>query len=700
MRQYGVKSKKELYHAALDLYRDHWKASFDQREPDSVKNWSNIPDRHYTSYRFPQWLNDTVVIALKTGIDQIPEFVKIDADGGEQRVFRPGYLNSGRFSAGKGVIVWDEWVPDIRWSNRNFSVIRLFDMELGVIKNLGSKTRYYAPAMSKGGDRIAVVEQRTDHTFHLVILDLEGEPVHTAATPGNLFIQHPQWMDQDSALVVVVNDESGKYLYQYTPGERRWSPLFHAGYNDISYPVVDQGSIYFSSSYVGIDNIYMHDPHQGVFYRITTALFGAFDPAVDQDYLLFADYHADGYRVVSKPLSVNQDHKVDKRFNATFLFNEQIDAEPTPKERSIIEGAMHLEKGDYRPGRYRKLLHAVNIHSWLPLWFDYMNPEAALTPERFPVGPGFTLLSQNLLSTVTGALGYEYREGMHLLHGGARLQGRFPVFDISMQYGGLPQVYRINDSDDPPVQPNRFTFVTNTFVPLRLNTGKYITYLQPLLSYSYTSDLFPNENRSAYETGTHRLLYRMYASSYLRMGRKDILPRLGVSVRAGYRHAPVNKHNFGDQHFFGTTLYLPGILKHQTIRFNFSIEKQDPERYLFANEISLPRGTMDIVGLEMKKFSVDYHFPLLYPDLNIEPVLYIKRVRGNIWGDYLQGRDILVSEPDPALEDRDYYSYGADLLFDVHLLRFMFPFSLGARIAYLPASDEWKPEFLFTIDIN
>jgi hypothetical protein len=184
------------------------------------------------------------------------------------------------------------------------------------------------------------------------------------------------------------------------------------------------------------------------------------------------------------------------------------------------------------------------------------------------------------------------------------------------------------------------------------------------------------------------------------MGSKDILPRLGVSVRTGYRHAPWNTHNFGDQRFFRTTLYLPGLLKHQSIKLNLSTEKQNPERYIFANETSLPRGYNDIIGLDVKVLSADYNFPLLYPDLNIGPVLYIKRVRGNLWADNLQGRDMLVTDPEPALVDRNYFSCGADLLFDLHVLRFMFPFSLGARVAYLPEPGEWKQEFLFSIDIN
>jgi hypothetical protein len=66
----------------------------------------------------------------------------------------------------------------------------------------------------------------------------------------------------------------------------------------------------------------------------------------------------------------------------------------------------------------------------------------------------------------------------------------------------------------------------------------------------------------------------------------------------------------------------------------------------------------------------------------------------------MQGKDVLVSDPEPGLADKNYYSCGADLLFDFHLLRLFFPISMGARVAYLPETDEWIPELLFTIDVN
>jgi hypothetical protein len=107
-----------------------------------------------------------------------------------------------------------------------------------------------------------------------------------------------------------------------------------------------------------------------------------------------------------------------------------------------------------------------------------------------------------------------------------------------------------------------------------------------------------------------------------------------------------------------------------------------------------------LLGLDLKAYSVDYTFPLAYPDLNLESLIYLKRIRANIWTDYMIGEDVFISNPEPALVDRNYFTYGGDLLFDFNVFRIYFPFSMGARVSYNYASGEIIPEFLFTIDVN
>jgi hypothetical protein len=178
------------------------------------------------------------------------------------------------------------------------------------------------------------------------------------------------------------------------------------------------------------------------------------------------------------------------------------------------------------------------------------------------------------------------------------------------------------------------------------------------------------------------------------------MPRLGFSAFAGLRNAPFDRHNFGTLTSAGVTFYLPGLLRHQSIRLRLATQIQETDRYLFGNDIAMPRGIAYVAGLKLDLYSVDYSFPILYPDLQIGPVFYIKRIRGNLWSDFLRGSDVLALEPETGLVDKDYLSYGADLLVDFHFLRIFFPISMGARVAYLPETGDWRPELLLSIDVN
>ena len=47
----------------------------------------------FTQYQYPQYVSDSTVLALKTGLDYIPQWVLLSRHGAEQTVFTPGQLN-------------------------------------------------------------------------------------------------------------------------------------------------------------------------------------------------------------------------------------------------------------------------------------------------------------------------------------------------------------------------------------------------------------------------------------------------------------------------------------------------------------------------------------------------------------------------------------------------------------------------------
>jgi hypothetical protein len=211
------------------------------------------------------------------------------------------------------------------------------------------------------------------------------------------------------------------------------------------------------------------------------------------------------------------------------------------------------------------------------------------------------------------------------------------------------------------------------------------------------------ESENRYRTGAHYLYYSFEALSYLRKGTRDILPRLGLSTTAGYYHAPFDNQVYGAVARGATTIYLPGLWKHQTMKFSVNYQRQFPldmSHPAFINLMPLPRGIHGVFGEVLTKYSGDYVFPLLYPDLEITSLLYIKRIRTALWADYMVGRNVVIREPHPHYEDKEYATVGVDLVLDLNLLRISFPVSIGGRMIYEPVTGALGFEWIYEIEIN
>lgn len=704
MRKYGLKNKKQFYHNVLNEYKAHWAGKdstrilshyFQQSGPGKKKSL-----KQYTSYTYPQRINDSLMLAYKRGMDQIPEFVELDGEGKEKKLFRPGYLSSGRISASDKHLVWDEFVPDTRWSNRNYSIIRRLELSSGKVKRLGKKTRFYAPALSGDGSRIAVIEQSALQKFSLVILDLDGQEVARIPSPENLFIQQPAWAEADTAIIVIRSEGELKSLVSFNPGSRKWTEIIELSGDDISNPVVAKDRIYFSATFSGIDNIYCYHIPLDEIFQITSSRFGAFQPHISGDgkTLAYANYSAYGYKIAEiktdktmlKPVAEARDH------------SEQLDYDLSTG--GVLEMAANdQDSTTYPTKKYSKLGHLFNVHSWLPFYVDYLNPELTLSAEDLPISLGVSLISQNQLSTAVSQLGYEYKDGFHLFHSGIQLKGRYPVFNFYFNYGGEPNVILMNEEADTAMAlPQDMSFTAQSYIPFRLNTGKFLTLLQPRIDYHYRRDVQYVEDEGSYQAGTHYLHYNLYATSYLRLGTRDILPRFGFALTGSYYHAPFNNQVYGAVSLLGLTLYVPGILKHQTLKLSGQHQVQyplDPSRPAFINLMRMPRGLNGIYGRVLSRYSVDYVFPIVYPDWEITALVYLKRIRGNLWADYMMGTDVIIRDPSPHYENKNYATLGADLLFDLNILRIPFPISVGGRYIYEPESKRSMYQFLFSIDI-
>jgi hypothetical protein len=143
-------------------------------------------------------------------------------------------------------------------------------------------------------------------------------------------------------------------------------------------------------------------------------------------------------------------------------------------------------------------------------------------------------------------------------------------------------------------------------------------------------------------------------------------------------------------------VYIPGLARHQHLLVQAGYQKQQPLKYYIPiNRLDFPRGYPSAVSSELRTFSVDYAFPLAYPDLALGPVLYLKRLRADVFHDRSYGWDIQDGSGEPY--SGRYLSTGTELLADFHFARFILPLSAGIRLGYLHDENRIFSEFLFTV---
>ncbi len=685
-----------FYNETMDFIQDHWKNSANKRRMDDYKLLVK-KGKVYSSYKFPVIQNNQEIIALKSGLDIIPHFVKIYPDESEEKLFTPGQLNSGKYSVYQNKIIWDQYQPDIRWSNRSFSVIKEYNFETKTLRTLTYNTRYISPAFSFSGDTIAVIETTTRGENYLVLISsYSGDEFIKIPSPANSSLQSPGWIEGTSSIAAIALNENGKSIVVYDILMNTWTVIFHSGYFDINDLSSKGDNIFFHGNFEGLDDIYLLKLKNRELFRLTFSEFGAFYPSAtaEADELVFSLYTGNGY----KPSMISFDDfgnvKVDlqniEAYEQTF-FNTSIDAKRENYVPPIPDNFNPAIK------KYSRLSHLFRFHSWLPFYFDYNN----LSLDNYLVNPGFSLTSQNTLSTAFTNIGYEYKDNNHYFHSSFTYKGFYPVIKLSADYGGDPGIFKSNDDPAPLMFRKKMFYSLLTYIPLNLTTGKMITGVQPMMRWSYSGDYYYYKTESAYKKGIIYTEPRLYFYSFLRKAFRDLQPKWGVILDGRVLASPFEDEQRGSISSLSSAIYFPGILRNHGLKLQAQFQKQEVEKFLYNNLIRLPRGYEELVSIGLRKYTADYIFPLAYPDLRIGSLFYLKRVYASLFADYSVGKDVYESINNKwEVSDKTFYSYGTEIYFEYHLLRLILPMIQGVRISYLHEKQKVRLEGIFRINLD
>ncbi|MFH1119536.1 MAG: hypothetical protein V1775_06900 [Bacteroidota bacterium] len=669
-------NKKGLYYETINTLDSLWK------EDETAKTLqiplARVPGC-YTNYICAHRVDDSTIIALKKSFSDIPQIVSIDTSGNERKIHTPGYIIDERISYSGGILTWAEYRPHVRWENVGYTTIVQLNPIHGKVNRLKLKRKLYAPVVNPQKNEIAAIEYKPEGDCYITIIS----PTTTTEykLPDEIHGSTPCWSPDGEAIVFIATGNYGKALAQINTASGIQKYLSGFSFNEISNPFYSGQNLCFTGTVKGKSQILMAGEEAGSFYALTDVPFGADYASARGEELLFSDYTADGYRIVSQLPDMKSAHQI-----LSVPAKEWPLADALSAQETLIDFNGRTGSEDFEISRYRKAAHLFSVHSWAPVFVDIGGET---------VRPGVSVMSQNLLSTMFVSAGYDYnlQEEAGMVRADLTWKGWFPVLKATVSEGLRASSRQIKEGEPR----RRYTWnETNLNLSISQNLnfshGQYNTGISGEAGYNYTKFRHNNSTPSGFIEGDlSGLTYRAAAFSYRHLAYRDLGPRKGYYIDAEYRHTPFGQIRAGSIFGIQMQLFIPGLLANHSILLSVGLQKSDSGSYPFSNIISTSRGyTSEFSGEELIAMKASYRLPLLYPDLHAGGLLYVKRIRANFFYDATA-----ASTPEPR---KFFNSTGLDLVADFHLLGLSTPISAGIRTVYLESNREWTSGLLFSVN--
>ncbi len=677
MKTYSGLRKVKYYHKVLNGLQETW---ISQQAQGQIKKPKYIEPakktRFFTSYRFPVALSDGSFIAERTGMDDINRFVRVTNDGHEQVLFTPGFDYTESLSANDSLLCWNEKQYDLRWGNRDYSIIKIFNFKTGELRTITRKTKLFAPDLSPDARQIVATSVSEEGKYSLEIIDKQSGTVLNSFTTGdNLYFMTPKWSDDGKYVVTTVLGKQGKSILLFEPETGKHRIIMPFSFAEISRPVKSGNQIFFTGSYNGSDNIYTFDLSTKKVSQLTNVKYGIENISVTPEgLLLFSNYTADGYRISL----INPDTLTPKQVNTLHPFSYPVDRQVNNKtfvlEDTIVPDVTYQQK------KYSRAKHLFNPHTWGPLLFDVNN---------YALVPNLVIASQNMLSTAVSSLGYYYdiNEKTGKTKFTFDYYGWFPVIGFQADFGGKRFAYTDKNGNPQSLHWYETNLSLNTSVPLKFIKSKWISGITPKVTVGQKFlTLAPNQNIELKESQLTFLTYSLYGYRSLKRSRLDIFNRWSVSFYTAYSHTPFSSKVSSVGYVTGT-FTLPGLFRHHGFKVYIAKEWKKNGNYQYGDYISIPRGYSELSIKDMVSLKSDYAFPIAYPDWDLQSAAYLTRIYAHLFFDYAQYH----SKNDPI----SYIgSSGVELYTNWHFLSLPVEFTLGFRGTF-KFSGSFNPEFLF-----
>ena len=636
VKKYYGKSNRFLYLGAMEYFGELWKAE----EVEDVI-YPTIPlnqkakESAWFDMTYPDVSGDGSIYCVITSFDSISTIYKILPEGNREKIVSLGLQQDTYFDQSEGKLVWTEMRFDPRWVRKDKSVIVLYDEEKKQKRDIIPAKGYFTPSLDASGKRIVAMHTDEQGLFHLHLIDATTSTVlDELPNPENLYLGYPSFSEDGKEIIATARDKEGRMcLIRQNIESGIISPITHYSYSVLGRPREAGPWIFVTAAIGDIDQVYAVDKEEGIFYVVSGGNSAHYDAAWDpvQEEIISSEYHLTGKKLVRLP--------GQPRSWKLINLDDGIRYAAGASERNILAEPSAIS--DVEVKKYSPWSNAINFHSWKvraedPVW-------------------GLELLSDNILNSVSMAVGYDYNRNNKVYgpYGYVRMGMWFS--EVIMGYSNRRRSVFDNDGNEyKSINEELFAGLS---VPLVFTSGVYSQTLRVTTTFNGGIASLKPEHPLATKLEYYYNNYRLQFSNSKRKAYRQPVPSWGQLFDLDYAHdvagSPV-------QQFYGSALFaLPSFKpsNYFLVIGEYLSQKQTGEYVSLSSRYRGARGFDLPDGEENYRVGITYGFPLIYPDIGFGNIGYMRRIRVQPFFDFAYAQF-------PGSEIRKVSSTGAELLLD------------------------------------
>lgn len=692
------KRLKTIYKEAFDHYvmvADRQRKFFLTNYPSSIRDKTFVNDhreyvRFYSHPVFGIFGNDETVYVFYGSEYQRKHLVRFTIDEAGRRNGRVRNVSgvSGgatSLSAGGHWLAWEETRPDPLFGRKSGSVIVLYDTSDKRRVDFLKGHRAVMPALSPEGHFLAYVEILDDTSRRISVTTVNSKDPFVLSRGYDRGYSSLFWISENK-LAAVETSPAGNEITLYTfysnhsvfAKETLYGPA-HEKVRSLSF---SQGYLFFHSAISGDDMIWALNMSNRGLFLVKQGTYGASMPFAGKNgKLIFCDGNGVyGNRLAVSDLNTNEFLKQeDVRVKKAEIFDQVQGRSYTG---AFYKAVSNSEVYDNQVLKNRKEAS--------PFQFDVHT--RGIFADTQSIYAAFLLSDLFSRLTVSAGAGYNYIY-------------KSPDYSFGIEFNGVPsvklQLRRLN--------PGLSSLVTKTGTVIdelkwredRIDLGTRLRVIKSRYGHALTFNLGVTGG-ARYLKGTpfsdnvHREVWelpaeiRLSGSFALSRSLRDPFAPFGLTISGGYKKAFISGSDFFDLNM--TVSFRPFIPMTGIKLKGYYGQTSYDDGYIFFHRVSLPRGIPSFYTLPVTYgSSAEFHFPVAFPDFNIFYLLYLKKIRGNLFYD-IQGYGLEpVYKNWPGRHLYDHSTAGIELNFDfTPLSQSYLSLTAGLGAAYSFKSQEYK----------